>query len=213
VDDAWPAPTRRRSYPKVWELDREWASKWAAWGGGWPGLAGPAGLCVEEKKKVGYWATSGEKRRFDLRQFGENRKPLFSNLFINCKSIWIQIKFNISMTSTRTINFKSTSPPKEKYASTWNATNIIIYLYRSFSTILFLCENQGVTVRDSTHTSMYQILPMVLEEHKRDLNFCKWKVIKQILGMGWEIIENGPLYTNFTQIQQDHEALQLHKRT
>jgi hypothetical protein len=36
----------------------------------------------------------------------------------------------ILVTSTRTINHKSTSPPKEKYALARNATNIIIYLYK-----------------------------------------------------------------------------------
>jgi hypothetical protein len=59
----------------------------------------------------------------------------------------------------------------------------------------------GGGVSYSIHTSAYQILPLVSEEHKRDLNFCKWKVIKQILGMGWEITKIDHFYTNFTQIQ------------
>jgi hypothetical protein len=40
-------------------------------------------------------------------------------------------------------------------------------------------------VKDSTHISVYQILPMVSEEH--NLNFSKQKVNKEILGTGWEI--------------------------
>jgi hypothetical protein len=51
------------------------------------------------------------------------------------------------MTSTYTIKYKSTSPPKEKYASVWNVTNIIIYLYKWFSRALLPYENQGVTHR------------------------------------------------------------------
>jgi hypothetical protein len=48
-------------------------------------------------------------------------------------------------TSTCSIKYNITSPPKEKYASAWNATNIIIYLYKSFSRVLLPSENQGVT--------------------------------------------------------------------
>jgi effector-binding domain-containing protein len=37
--------------------------------------------------------------------------------FLNSEPIRIEIKFTISVTSTHTINYKSTSTPKEKYAS------------------------------------------------------------------------------------------------
>jgi hypothetical protein len=44
---------------------------------------------------------------------------LFSNLYIKCKSIWIQNKFKLWMTSTHKIKYKSTSQHKGKYASAW----------------------------------------------------------------------------------------------
>jgi hypothetical protein len=67
--------------------------------------------------------------------------------------------------------------------------------------LVAMSAEAAASVRYWTHSRMYQTLPMVLEEHKRDLNFCKWKIIEWILGMCWEITENDPLYTKFTQIQ------------
>jgi hypothetical protein len=99
-------------------------------------------LCKKGKRETDWAVCRKEKglatgplrgRKGDLAQGSLGKIEylfLFSNLFTIHKPIWIQIDFNISRTSMCIIKYKRTSPPKEKYASTCNATNIIIYLYK-----------------------------------------------------------------------------------
>jgi hypothetical protein len=48
-----------------------------------------------------------------------------------------------------------------------NAINIIIYLYKEFSKVLFPCENQGVTARSYPNQKMRQV---TASEEKRSNN-------------------------------------------
>jgi hypothetical protein len=119
---------------------------WAEWAATWrenePGklASDPSGEVKfrKEKENRAGWLGCAQGREaepdfagveFLARGQQKNEKGfLFFKYFLNFKPIWIQIKFTVSMTSTRTIKYKSTSPPIEKYSSAWNATNIIIYL-------------------------------------------------------------------------------------
>jgi hypothetical protein len=77
----------------------------------------PAGLRAVGKRRgrLGWFRDRAGLRPKLIR---ENRKKnLFSNLYIKCKSIWIQNKFKLRTTSTHKIKFKSTSQHKGKYAS------------------------------------------------------------------------------------------------
>jgi hypothetical protein len=85
------------------------------------------GLCTEERTsaRLGRWRSFGPwpieemKKAFYFFQIFSKFQTNF-----NWNQIWIL------MTSTRTIKYKSTSPPQKKYASAWNTINIIIYLYK-----------------------------------------------------------------------------------
>jgi hypothetical protein len=82
--------------------------------------AGTHGERLVRPSWAGYRVLSGfgPKR---LRGIGKSLS--ISNLFINFKLIWIKFEFEIWLTSTRKVKYKSTQQFKRKMQATWNATN------------------------------------------------------------------------------------------
>jgi hypothetical protein len=62
-------------------------------------------------------------------QIGIRKIIFFFKSFYNLQTNLNSIQIQILTTSTRTIKYKNTSQHKEKYASTWNATNKCLFKY------------------------------------------------------------------------------------
>jgi hypothetical protein len=69
-------------------------------------------------------------------QIGIRNSFSFWNLFIICKLIWIQFKFEFWWLLLAKIKYKNISPTKENYALSWNAT--IKYLFKYINYRVFI---------------------------------------------------------------------------
>jgi hypothetical protein len=78
-------------------------------------------------------------------QIGIRNSFSFLNLFIICKLIWIQFKFEFRWLLLTKIKYKNISPTKKNYASAWNATIKYLFKYVDYI-ILFFLENRVLQI-------------------------------------------------------------------